>query len=179
MSIVRRRKLLLAGMAGGLVTAQGGKAMGAPEAAPVTEDLFRVTVLGSGTPMPSAQRFGNATLVECGHRRLLFDFGRGCTIRLWQLRIPLGSIDAHFLTHHHSDHTAGLPDLWLTGWLRPPYGRRAAPLLLYGPPGTEAMAKGLRAAYAAGVPVVASGGAGSPEHLRQAFEAGADAPRKA
>ena len=36
MSIVRRRKLLLAGMAGGLVTAQGGKAMGAPEAAPVT-----------------------------------------------------------------------------------------------------------------------------------------------
>ncbi|BFL63057.1 MBL fold metallo-hydrolase [Roseomonas mucosa] len=151
MSIVRRRKLLLAGMAGGLVTAQGGKAMGAPEAAPVTEDLFRVTVLGSGTPMPSAQRFGNATLVECGHRRLLFDFGRGCTIRLWQLRIPLGSIDAHFLTHHHSDHTAGLPDLWLTGWLRPPYGRRAAPLLLYGPPGTEAMAKGLRAAYAADI----------------------------
>ena len=42
MSIVRRRKLLLAGMAGGLVTAQGGKAMGAPEAAPVTEDLFRI-----------------------------------------------------------------------------------------------------------------------------------------
>ena len=151
MSIVRRRKLLLAGMAGGLVTAQGGKAMGAPEAAPVTEDLFRVTVLGSGTPVPSAGRFGNSTLVECGHQRLLFDFGRGCTIRLWQLGIPLGSIGAHFLTHHHSDHTVGLPDLWLTGWLRPPYGRRTVPFLLYGPPGTGAMAKGLRAAYAADI----------------------------
>ncbi|UPG73372.1 MBL fold metallo-hydrolase [Roseomonas gilardii subsp. gilardii] len=144
---MRRRNLLLAGMAGTLAPAWSGRAAETPPA----EDLFRVTVLGSGTPVPSAERFGNATLVECGGQRLLFDFGRGCTIRLWQLRIPLGSIDAHFLTHHHSDHTVGLPDLWLTGWLRPPYGRRKHPFLLYGPPGTEAMARGLRAAYAADI----------------------------
>ena len=41
----------------------------------------------------------------------------GATIRLSQLRIPLGRIEVLFLTHYHSDHTIGIPDLWLTGWL--------------------------------------------------------------
>jgi ribonuclease Z len=110
--------------------------------------LFRVTLLGTGTPVPSAERFGNSTLIEAGTTRLLVDFGRGVSIRLWQLHIPLGSITAHFLTHFHSDHTGGLPDLWLTGWLRPPYGQRNTPFVLYGPPGTEDMARNLTQAFA-------------------------------
>jgi ribonuclease BN (tRNA processing enzyme) len=45
------------------------------------------------------------------------DAGRGATIRLAQLDIPIGRIDTLLLTHFHSDHTVGVPDIWLTGWL--------------------------------------------------------------
>lgn len=114
---------------------------------------FRVTLLGTGTPVPSPTRAGYSTLVEAGGQKLVFDFGRNVSVRLWQLRIPLGRVDAHFLTHFHSDHLVGLPDLWLTGWLRPPYGRRDRPMALYGPAGTRALADGLRQAFAADIAI--------------------------
>ncbi|MCK8786946.1 MBL fold metallo-hydrolase [Roseomonas sp. NAR14] len=146
------RRVLAAGLAGLLgPRVASGVIAGASAQAPQpgeSSETIRVTLLGTGTPMPSGERFGNSTLVEAGGQRLLFDFGRGVSIRLWQLRLPLGSIDAHFLTHFHSDHLGGLPDLWLTGWLRPPYGQRNAPFLLYGPPGTAQLAQGLRTAFA-------------------------------
>lgn len=119
----------------------------ASQAAADPTEVFRVTLLGTGTPVPSPARAGYSTLVEAGGQKLVFDFGRDVAVRLWQLHIPLGSIDAHFLTHFHSDHLVGLPDLWLTGWLRPPYGRRDKPLALYGPAGTQALAAGLRQAF--------------------------------
>src|SRR5262249_34834636 len=102
---------------------------------------FRVTLLGTGTPTPRADRFSQSTLVEAGPQKLVFDLGRGVTIRL-------SSINAHFLTHFHSDHTVGLPDLWLTGWLPPSFGRRASPFVLYGPVGARALADGLEKAFA-------------------------------
>ena len=110
--------------------------------------MFRVTLLGTGTPVPSVKRSSYSTLVEAGHQKLVFDFGRAVAVRLWQLGIPLGSIDAHFLTHFHSDHLVGLPDLWLTGWLRPPYGRRDHPFVIYGPAGTRALTEHLTEAFA-------------------------------
>jgi len=112
------------------------------------EDLFRVTLLGTGTPVPSIERLGYSTLIEAGEQRLVFDFGRGVAIRLAQLKVPLGSINAHFLTHFHSDHTSGLPDLWLTGWLRPAYGQRNQAFVIYGPKGLNELTSGLSAAYA-------------------------------
>jgi len=118
-----------------------------PLPATAADNLFRVTLLGTGTPVPSAERFGPSTLIEAGEQKLVFDFGRGVTIRLAQLRIPFGRIDAHFLTHFHSDHLNGLPDLWLTGWLRPPYGHRDKPFALYGPPGLTKLTKGLTEAF--------------------------------
>ena len=110
------------------------------------EPLFRVTLLGTGNPRPSIDRFGPTILVEAGDTRLLFDCGRGATQRLFQLEgAPLlRSIDAVFLTHLHSDHVVGLPDLWLTGWL---FGRHW-PLSLYGPKGTAELATHLSAAFA-------------------------------
>jgi ribonuclease Z len=110
--------------------------------------VFRVTLLGSGGPPPIAERFSASTLIEVGGEKLLFDFGRGVTVRLWQLHVPLGSIDAGFLTHFHSDHLVGLPDLWLTGWLRPAYGGRNTPFVLYGPKGIKSMTDHLTAAFA-------------------------------
>ena len=109
-----------------------------------------VTLLGTGTPQPRLDRLGPSTLVEAGGRRLVFDVGRGTTIRLEQAGVRSGSVTAVFLTHLHSDHTTGLPDLWLTGWL-PPFGARATPFRVVGPAGTRAMTDGLAAAYAADV----------------------------
>ena len=108
--------------------------------------MFRVTLLGTGNPRPSIDRFGPSTLVEAGSTRLLFDCGRGATQRLFQIdgAALLRDIDAVFLTHLHSDHVVGLPDLWLTGWL---FGR-AWPLSVTGPKGTTAMATNLTAAFA-------------------------------
>lgn len=109
---------------------------------------FRVTLLGTGVPNPRPERFSQSTLVEAGSQRLVFDVGRGTAVRLWQLRIPMGSIDAHFITHFHSDHTSGVPDLWLTGWLRPRYGQRKTPFVIYGPTGVKQLMDGLQLAYA-------------------------------
>jgi ribonuclease Z len=81
------------------------------------ESDFRLTLIGSGNPVPEADRFGPATLVEAGDQKLLFDAGRGATIRSWQLKISFSKVSPLFLTHFHSDHTVGIPDLWLTGWL--------------------------------------------------------------
>src|SRR5512133_3919707 len=70
---------------------------------------FRLSLIGSGNPVPEADRFGPATLIEAGEQKLLFDAGRGATIRLWQLKIPFGKVAPLFLTHFHSDHTVGIP----------------------------------------------------------------------
>jgi ribonuclease Z len=102
-------------------------------------DDFVVTLLGTWSPIPSLERFGNSTLVEVGGQRLVFDMGRGVTIRLWQKGVSLGSIDAHFVTHLHSDHVNGLSDLWLSGWIQTPFGGRKTPFVVYGPPGTRRM----------------------------------------
>jgi ribonuclease Z len=106
---------------------------------------FRVTLLGTGSPVLSVIRFGPSTLVEAGDQTLLFDAGRGAAQRLDQLGVSFARIDAVFLTHLHSDHVVGLPDLWLTGWI---LARRAVPWNLFGPTGTAAMADHLARAYA-------------------------------
>ena len=109
---------------------------------------FRVTLLGTGTPIPSPDRFGPCTLVEAGDQKFLIDAGRGATIRLAQLGIPIGRIDVQFLTHYHSDHTSGVPDVWLTGWLAGPFGQRTAPYRVIGPVGAKRLMENLERAYA-------------------------------
>src|ERR1700730_6011345 len=56
------------------------------EAARSDAKLFRVTLLGTGSPDPVVNRFSASTLVEAGEQKLLFDAGRGVTIRLWNVR---------------------------------------------------------------------------------------------
>ena len=114
-------------------------------AAQFTAD-FRVTLLGTATPAPRPDRFGPSTLVEAGSERLVFDCGRSCTTRLWQLKIPLGTVKL-FITHLHSDHVVGIPDLWLTGWLSVPFGGRKEPFRVWGPKGTKEMMSYLEKAY--------------------------------
>ena len=105
-----------------------------------------VTLLGTGSPVPA--RFGPSILVEAAGEKLIFDVGRGTAQRIYQLGMPLREVTGVFLTHFHSDHTVGLPDLWLTGWLNPLFGGRMTPFRVWGPAGTRAMMGALEEAYA-------------------------------
>ncbi|MGH7797994.1 MAG: MBL fold metallo-hydrolase [Candidatus Binatia bacterium] len=119
----------------------------------MARDTFRITLLGTGAPPPSLERFGPSTLVEAGKHKYLFDAGRGAMQRLHQLGIPFADITGMFLTHHHSDHVVGFPDLWLTGWIGRPWGKRAVPLQVWGPLGTNQMIEHLPQAFAVDIRV--------------------------
>lgn len=111
--------------------------------APAYPQNLKVTLLGTGYPRPVIERFGPSILVEAGKEKLLFDCGRGATMRLYQLKVPFADVTALFLTHLHSDHTVGIPDLYLTGWI---FGRKG-PLRVWGPAGTAEMMSHLQQAY--------------------------------
>src|SRR5262245_57034338 len=112
-----------------------------------SRDVFRVTLLGSGAPPPRLDRFGPCTLIEVGNEKFIVDAGRGAMQRLHQLGIPFADITGIFLTHHHSDHVVGFPDLWLTGWIGRPWGKRSTPLPVFGPEGTKQMMEHLPKAF--------------------------------
>lgn len=127
-----------------LLFAGRASAADAPKAAPP----FRITLLGTGTPRPVPERSGPAILVEAATTpptRILVDAGRGAAERLFTVggRPLLSGVDLFLLTHLHSDHVIGLPDLWLTGWL---FGR-TKPFLLRGPEGSAALMAHLQKAY--------------------------------
>jgi ribonuclease Z len=107
-------------------------------------DGMHITLLGTGTPFPNVERFGSAVLVEVAGKKFLFDCGRGVVIRLAQAGVSPREIDGLFLTHLHSDHVVGIPDLWLSGW----FLGRNRPLPIWGPSGTHNMAEHLVQAFA-------------------------------
>ncbi len=119
-----------------------------------------VTLLGTGSPiiepgslggkMPHG-RAGAMTLVRAGDEVLLFDAGRGVVERLYQADVKGSDITAVFLTHFHSDHIVGLPDLWLTSRLRLAWGNRTKPMEVWGPEGNVQFIKELSKAYDADV----------------------------
>ncbi len=105
---------------------------------------IKVTLLGTGTPLPTMERFGPSILVEAGEQKYLFDVGRGALQRLTQADVKYREIQGVFFTHLHSDHVVGFPDLWLTGWLT---NQRVKPLQVWGPQGTKKMVSNLEAAF--------------------------------
>lgn len=112
----------------------------------VSSDNLKVILLGTGVGPPvNLEQFGASTLIEAGAVRLLFDCGRGSTLRLAQIGVPLGSISRLFLTHLHSDHVIQIPDLLLTGWVG---GGRRIPLEVWGPDGTGDMMNHMLKAFA-------------------------------
>jgi len=108
----------------------------------------KIIMLGTGTPRPNPDRSGPATAIVVGDRAYLIDFGPGVVRRAAAAAakgysaVEPTKIKVAFLTHLHSDHTAGYPDLMLTPWI---FGRNE--LDVYGPEGTEEMTEHLRAAY--------------------------------
>jgi len=109
----------------------------------------RIVLLGTGTPNAFPDRSGPAVAIIVHDRPYLIDFGPGLVRRAsaaYQKGIPaleLTNLNTAFLTHLHSDHTAGYPDLILTPWV---LGRNR-PLELYGPPGLKNLTDNLLNAY--------------------------------
>lgn len=117
--------------------------------APATE----VVLLGTGMPRPNPAASGPATAVVAGDQVLLFDAGRAVLEQLAAARLPITGPTAAFITHLHSDHTVGLPDLILTSWVMQRH--RAMPI--YGPPGIADMVEHILQAWAIDIKVRTEG----------------------
>jgi ribonuclease Z len=129
-----------------ILAAQPAPAPGSAVVQSASPDTLKVVLLGTGMgPRVNLRQFGASTLVEAGSMRLLFDCGRGATLRLTQVGVPIGSVSRLFLTHLHSDHVIQIPDLLLTGWAG---GGRTIPLEVWGPDGTREMMDHLQQAFA-------------------------------
>jgi ribonuclease BN (tRNA processing enzyme) len=102
-----------------------------------------VILLGTGTPNPEPQRMGPAVAVVSGDRVYLVDCGPGVVRRAAEAGLKMEQMTRVFVTHLHSDHTAGYPDLILT----PPNSGRAEPLEAFGPPGLQRMTGLITAAW--------------------------------
>ena len=110
----------------------------------------RVVMLGTGTPNADPERSGPCVAIVAGGRAYLVDAGPGLVRRAAAAARARGiaalapeKLGVVFLTHLHSDHTLGLPDLMLTPWVL----ERSKPLEVFGPPGTRRMVSSLLEAY--------------------------------
>lgn len=109
----------------------------------------RVVLLGTGTPGAEPDRSGPATAIVVDDTPYLVDFGPGVVRRATAAYVNgvpglrVQNLRRAFLTHLHSDHTAGYPDLILTPWVL----GRWQPLHVYGPPGLAAMSENILEAY--------------------------------
>ena len=108
-----------------------------------------VVMLGTGMPRPDPMCFGPATAVVCDGRVFLFDAGPGVMRRVAAARLSIRGPEAVFITHLHSDHTLGYPDLIFTTWVM---GRKEK-LQAYGPRGLKKMTKHILAAWSEDIDV--------------------------
>ena len=111
---------------------------------PASPPQTQIVLLGTGMPYPDPNASGPATAVIVGPRVFLFDAGAGVMRRMNAAKLPISGPEAAFITHLHSDHTLGYPDLILTTWIM----RRSSPFPVYGPRGLRRMTKHLLAAFA-------------------------------
>lgn len=109
-------------------------------------DGLHVILCGTGSPLPDPDRSGPCTLVIAGRKVFLVDAGSGAGRRIGQIGVPLGTIDATFLTHFHSDHIDGLGEVLMLRWAA---SGRKVPMPVYGPQGVVRVVSGFDTAYTA------------------------------
>jgi len=115
----------------------------------VDSNQSKIVLLGTGTPNAEPERSGSALAIIVNDQAYIVDFGPGVVRRaVAAYKAGITALAPHrltraFLTHLHSDHTAGFPDLILTPWVL----ERDKPLEVYGPEGLEEMTGHILAAY--------------------------------
>jgi ribonuclease BN (tRNA processing enzyme) len=126
-----------------------------------TVPSMRVVLLGTGTPGADPDRWGPAVAIVAGDQSYLVDAGPGVVRRAAaaarERQLPAltaARLTRVFITHLHSDHTLGLPDLMLSPWVL----GRPVPLDVYGPKGIAEMASSVEHAYQADIDMRLHGG---------------------
>jgi ribonuclease Z len=102
---------------------------------------MRITLLGTGSPIPDPNRAGPSTLVQAVGQHIVVDCGRGCVMRMTAAGVFPPFVSAILLTHLHSDHISDLNDIVTSRWIMSPN-----PIVtrIYGPVGTKKIVDGLR-----------------------------------
>ncbi|MGW8265184.1 MAG: MBL fold metallo-hydrolase [Longimicrobiales bacterium] len=157
MSAVRPPFLLLvSGVAATLTGCAHGSRPNLGEGLPSpASEITQVVLLGTGTPNAEPDRWGAAVAIVVNGTPYLVDAGAGVVRRASAAfsqgveGLEVKRLSTLFLTHLHSDHTVGLPDLIYSPWVL----ERERPLRIFGPIGTEAMASHLTRAFEADVRV--------------------------
>jgi len=117
------------------------------------QDSTVIILLGVGTPRPSVEVHGPATAILVGPRTFVFDAGAGIMHQMAAAGLGVRGPYALFLTHLHSDHTVGLPDVIYTSWVM----ERQKPFKVFGPPGTQRMVSKLSEAYSEDIAIRTNG----------------------
>jgi len=104
----------------------------------------QIVFLGTGMPAPNPQRQGPAFVIETGGNTYLFDIGVGVMRQAAAAHVDISPPTAAFLSHLHTDHTLGLPDLMFTAWSA---GGANSNFPLYGPVGLQWMVTNIQNAY--------------------------------
>ncbi len=120
----------------------------------------QIVLLGTGTPNADPDRSGPAVAIVVNDTPYLVDFGPGvvrraaAANRLGVKGLAVRHLKTAFVTHLHSDHTAGYADLIFTPWVL----ERSEPLTVFGPKGIRAMTSHLLKAYAEDLDIRLHGG---------------------
>jgi len=147
--IAKKRK----GSAVGLAVLLLFASYGISRAQSKTISRTQIVFLGTGTPLPDPDRSGPSTAIVVNGTPYIVDFGTGVVRQAAAARkkgvggLEPVNLKIGFLTHLHSDHTLGFPDIILTPWTM----GRTEPLDVYGPPGTREMAEHILKAYEADI----------------------------
>ncbi len=125
----------------------------------LTQSKCQIVMLGTGTPRPDPERSGPASAIVVNGESYLIDCGPGIVRRASAANLTgikalaARSLRRVFITHLHSDHTLGYPDLILSPWVV----GRTAPLEAYGPHGLESMTNHILEAYGEDITVRTQG----------------------
>ncbi len=111
---------------------------------PEIEDGLHALLLGTGSPLPDADRAGPSVMVIAGEKHFVVDAGVGATENIALSGISPGLIDAVFITHYHSDHIADLGEMMLQRWTVAAHNES---LPVYGPVNVTQIVEGFNVAY--------------------------------
>ncbi|WP_226043086.1 MBL fold metallo-hydrolase [Natrinema sp. DC36] len=104
---------------------------------------MRVTLLGTGSPIPTLERAGTSLVIDTGNENFMIDCGPNAVYRLIENDIDYGEIEDLFITHHHLDHNAAFYNFVFTSWAQ---GGRES-LTVYGPDNTDTLIESMYDIY--------------------------------